>query len=63
MIALAFLQSQRLKQAKGEKRTVGPPPQPTLPAVRQAILNALAQPPPTQCPHCQKSISFEKVPK
>jgi hypothetical protein len=31
--------------------------------VRQAILDALAQPPPTTCPHCQRSINFEKVPK
>jgi SRSO17 transposase len=63
MIALAFLQSQRLQQASGEKRIAGPPPQPTLPAVRQAIPNALAQPPPTACPYCQRSINFEKVPK
>ena len=57
MIALAFLQSRRLKQAKGKKRIAGPPPQPTLPAVRQAILTALAQPPPVQCPHCNKTIN------
>jgi SRSO17 transposase len=63
MIALAFLQSRRLKQAKGGKRIAGPPPQPRLPAVRQAILFALAQPPPTRCPHCRKSINIEKVPK
>lgn len=63
MIALAFLRSCRLKQAKGGKRIAGPPPQPSLPAVRQAILIALAQPPPTQCPHCRKSINSEKVPK
>jgi len=44
MIAFAFLQSRRLKEAKGEKRIAGPPPQPSLPAIRQAILVALAQP-------------------
>jgi hypothetical protein len=38
MIAYAFLQYRRLKTAKREKRINGPPPQPTLPAVRQAIL-------------------------
>ncbi|WP_397605933.1 hypothetical protein, partial [Sphingorhabdus sp.] len=48
---------------KGKKRISGPPPQPSLPAVRQAILNALAQPPPTLCPHCRKFINNEKVPK
>lgn len=63
MIALAFLQSQRLKQTNGGKRISGPPPQPTLPAIRQAILKALAQPPPRLCPHCRKSINREKVPK
>tara|TARA_B110001454_G_scaffold209723_1_gene223507 strand:+ start:20176 stop:20469 length:294 start_codon:yes stop_codon:yes gene_type:complete len=63
MIALAFLQFRRLKQAKGEKESPGPPPQPSLPAVRQAILNALAQPPPTQCPHCTKSINRKNLPK
>ncbi len=30
MIALAFLQAQRLKQARGGKRIAGPPPQPSL---------------------------------
>lgn len=54
MIAFAFLQARRLKQAKGEKRIAGPTPQPSLPAIRQAILIALAQPPPTQCLYCRK---------
>jgi hypothetical protein len=27
-----------------------------LPAVRQAILEVLAWPPPQKCPHCRKSI-------
>jgi SRSO17 transposase len=35
MIAYAFLQSQRLKQARGGKRILGPPPQPSLPTIRQ----------------------------
>ncbi len=37
IIAFAFLQHQRLIQAKREKIRLGPPPSPSLPAVRQAI--------------------------
>ena len=40
----------------GKKRSPGPPPQPTMPAVRQAILDAFAKPPPIRCPHCEKLI-------
>src|SRR5882757_1948608 len=32
------------------------PPQPTLPAVRQAILEVIARPLPRRCPHCRKWI-------
>lgn len=46
MIACAFLQSRRLKSAGREKRIPGPPPKPTMPAIRHAILDILAQPPP-----------------
>lgn len=63
MIAYAFLQSRRLKQAGGGKRILGPPPQPSLPAVRQAILTALAQPPPIRCPHCRKTLSAKRSAK
>lgn len=52
MMAYAFLQSQRLAQAGRKKRILGPPPQPTLPAVRQAILDRLSRSPPGHCPHC-----------
>lgn len=52
MIALAFLQSQRLRQAEGKKRISGPPPQPSLPAIRQAIIDRLVRPPNQTCPHC-----------
>jgi hypothetical protein len=38
MVALAFLQHRRLKTARGEKRINGPPPQPSLPSVRHAIV-------------------------
>src|SRR6185312_9873766 len=37
MIAYAFLQHRRLAKAKRGKRIDGPPPQPSLPAVRHAI--------------------------
>ena len=63
MIAYAFLQSQRLNQARGGKRILGPPPQPSPPTIRQAILTTLAMPPPTRCPHCRKSLSAKNLPK
>ena len=63
MIAYAFLQARRLKQTGGEKRIVGLPPQPTLPAIGQAILTALARPPPTHCPHCRRWLSPKNLPK
>lgn len=46
---------------EGEKRILGPPPQPTLLAVRQAILTALAQPPPLLCPHCRITLILLKI--
>jgi hypothetical protein len=46
MIAYAFLQYRRLKTARREKRINGLPPRPTLPAVREAILELSARPPP-----------------
>ena len=53
MIAYAFLQHQRLEQAARKKILHGPP-QPTLPAVRRAVIKALS---PKQiyerCPHCR----------
>lgn len=55
MIAYAFLQYRRLKSVRRKKRINGPP-QPTLPAVRQAILDLIARPPPRRCPHCRKAI-------
>ncbi len=50
MIAYAFLQSRRLKAAGRKKRVSGPPPQPSMPAIRQAILDIFARPPPRRCP-------------
>jgi SRSO17 transposase len=66
MIAYAFLQSRRLKAAGRKKRISGPPPQPSMPAIRQAILDLFARPPPRQCPHCDMflaDIAKPKVPK
>jgi hypothetical protein len=44
----------------GKKRINRPPPQPTLPAVRHAILELVARLPPRQCPHCRKWICNEQ---
>lgn len=60
MMAYAFLQSRRLDEARGEKRILGPPPQPSLPAVRQAILDHLIRPSPARCPHCSKLLGPPK---
>ena len=66
MIAYAFLQSRRLKAAGRKKRIDGPPPQPTMPAIRNAIRNLFAQPPPRRCPHCDTPLTknaHENMPK
>jgi SRSO17 transposase len=63
MNAYAFLQSRRSKQRDGKKRAGGPPPQPSMPAIRQAILDLFARPPPTRCPHCQKLLADAVEPK
>jgi len=57
MIAFACLQPRRLTAAGRKKRVGGPPPQPTMPAISQAILNLLTRPPPRRCPHCDKLIA------
>ena len=43
----------------GKKVAEGPPPQPSLPAVRQALAVHLmrAQPPAERCPHCRRRIT------
>ena len=56
MIAFAFLQHRRLKTVRREKRINGPPPQPSLPALRHAIVDLIARLPPQRCPHCRKWI-------
>lgn len=66
MIAYAFLQSRRLKAAGRKKRVAGPPPQPSMSAVRQAILDIFARAPPLRCPHCNgllAQLAKPKVPK
>jgi SRSO17 transposase len=60
MIAYAFLQYRRLATARRKKRLGGPPPQPTLPAIRNAILQLIARPPPQRCPHCRKWLCNEQ---
>ncbi len=57
MIAYAFLQSRRLKAAGRKKKIGGPPPQPSMPAIRQAILDLFARPPPRRCPHREKLLA------
>jgi SRSO17 transposase len=63
MIAYAFLQHQRLQTAKREKkkrRVRRGPPEPTLPAVRRAVINAFAIPTARiRCPHCQQHFQRE----
>ena len=43
-----------------EKRINGPPPQPSLPAVRHAIANLMLRSPPHRCPHCRRWIGAGK---
>ncbi len=57
MIAHAFLQSRWLEAAGRKKGISGPPPQPSMPAIRQAILDLFVQPPPLQCPHCEMFLT------
>ena len=56
MIAYAFLQYRRLKTARRKKGIDGPPPKPTLPTVRRAILELIVRPLPQRCPRCRKWI-------
>ncbi len=62
MIAYAFLQTRRLKAAGRKKRIGGPAPQPSLPAIRQAILDLFMRPPQRRCPHCAKLLSEAAAP-
>ena len=44
------------QRAGGKKRINGPPPQPSLPAVRHAIISLFIRSPPRRCPHCRTWI-------
>lgn len=69
MIAFLFLQSRRLAEAKREKRVrhaqtnPGPPPTPSLPAVRAAIIATFCRAPPAKCPHCGRNLLRHHLPK
>jgi len=62
MIALAFLQHLRLRASghQGQLRSAGPPPQPTLPAVRRILVAVLGQPP-QRCPQCQTFVPVSSL--
>ena len=59
MVALCFLQQVRLgeKRCGGPGTYSGPPPQPTLPQVRRAIVKALSATT-VQCPCCHTLIPY-----
>ena len=62
MIAYAYLQYQRLKQTKREKEIDQGPPQPTLPAVRRAIIKMLSQKQIyRRCPSCRMRIRSMEI--
>jgi len=56
MIAYAFLQHLRLAAASGGKRISAGPPQPTLPAIRKAVVAAVARAPSYRCQHCRRQV-------
>lgn len=63
MLAFTFLQHQRLRTAH-QRRAVGagPPPQPTLPAVRRALIAALHMPMRICCPACGARVLYHPRP-
>src|SRR5215471_4390444 len=44
------------QKSGGKKRINGPPPQPTLPAVRHAIVDLIMRSSPRRCPYCRTWI-------
>ena len=44
------------QKSERKKRINGPPPQPSLPAVRHAIVELIIRLPPQRCPHCRRWI-------
>jgi hypothetical protein len=60
MIAYAFLQHRRFTKVSRKKRINGPPPQPTLPAVRHAIVDLIMRSIPRRCPYCRSWIDTQQ---
>lgn len=60
LIAYLFLQHLRLQAAKGgkKKRQSGPPPQPSLPAIRRRLLDHLAHTMCLRCPLCRARFTL-----
>lgn len=60
MIVFAYLQQGRLAAARQGKKLTrpppGPPPQPSLPAVRRALVAALHAAARLRCPHCHAQL-------
>ncbi|WP_409565865.1 hypothetical protein [Methylobacterium sp. J-077] len=56
MMAYAFLRSRRRAAAGRKETTACPPPQPSMPAIRQAILDPFSRPPPRRCPRCDAAL-------
>ena len=44
------------RRERGKKKVSAGPPQPTLPAIRKAVVAALARAPPYRCPHCRRQV-------
>jgi hypothetical protein len=53
---IGWPEHRRLAHAGRKKRINGPPPQPTMPAVRHAIVDLILRPPSQRCPHCRRRI-------
>jgi len=63
MLAFTFLQHHRLRTMRGKQTAVaGPPPQPTLPAIRRALLGAVSAPARLRCPDCGARVSYHLRP-
>lgn len=65
MLVFTFLQHHRLRTLAARKKTPvagGPPPQPTLPAVRRALLAALPPRVRLRCPACRAHSTYHPRP-
>jgi len=58
MIAYASCNIVASHKRGGKKRINGPPPQPSLPSVRQAIVDLILRPPSQRCPYCRRRIRY-----